>query len=150
MESKRTVFKSSFRHDGNKRGKPTPTSAPSSEPRTEKDGDKSSRRKSLRGHSPSGKLSRKTCRDYINGKGTRPSCDFWHPPECQNYNKKSGRRFGDKCAFIHQQVEGQPSRKPKKDCDEEFTTIGYRFYGRAQTFSDQRVVCKSRKTHFVM
>ena len=58
-----------------------------------KDGEQSSRRKSLRGRSPSGKLARMTCRDCIKGKCTRPSCDFWHPPECQNYKKKSGMQI---------------------------------------------------------
>ena len=70
-----------------KRAKPTPTSAPPSEAPTEKDGGNTSRRKSLRGQSPAGKLARQPCRDYIKGKCTRPSCDFWYPPECQIFKK---------------------------------------------------------------
>ena len=75
----------SFRHDEDKRAKSTPKSAPPSEPPTEKDGRSTSRRKCLRGRSPSGKFARQPCRDFIKGKWTRPSCDYWHPPECQCY-----------------------------------------------------------------
>ena len=89
----------SVRHDENKGAKPTPTSAPPSEPPTENDGRNPSIRKSLRGRSPAGKFARQPCRDYIKGKCTRPSCDFWHPPECHCYNKESGCKFGDECAF---------------------------------------------------
>ena len=61
---------------------------PPSQPPIEKDGGNTSRRKSLRGRSPSGKLARQLCRDYIKGKCTRPSCDFWHPPECHFFKKQ--------------------------------------------------------------
>ena len=50
----------------------------------------SSKRKGPRGRSPSRKLTRKTCQDYMHGKCTKPSCDFWHPPECQYYKKSVG------------------------------------------------------------
>ena len=93
MESKRQcsrVDRCSFQHDENKRAKSTPKSATPSEPPTEKDGRSTSRRKSLRGQSPSGKLARQPCRDHIKGKCTRPSCDYWQPPECQFYKKESG------------------------------------------------------------
>ena len=108
----------SFRHDGNKQRKWTPTSAPPSEPQPEKNGEKSSRRKSLRRRSLCEKLTRTTCRDYIKGKCTRPSCDSWHYPECQYHKKPSGCRFGDKCAVMHQQADGQTCNKPKQQSDE--------------------------------
>ena len=57
----------SFRHAENMRAKPTPTSAPPSEPPTEKDGRNTSRRKSLRGWGPSGKLARQPCKDFLVG-----------------------------------------------------------------------------------
>ena len=101
----------SFQHDENKRAKPTPKSAPPSEPPTEKDGRNNSRRKSLRGRSPSGKLARQPCRDYIKGKCTRPSCVFWHPPECQLYKKRIGMQMrGCVCTSMHRQVEDHPSK----------------------------------------
>ena len=94
-----------------------PTSARPSEPLTEKDGRNTSRRKSLRGRIPSGKLARQPCRDYTIGKCTRPSCDFLHPPECEYDERESGCNFGVKCAFMHRQVGGQPSKKTKKNGD---------------------------------
>ena len=44
-------------------------------------------------------------------------CDCWHPPECQFQKSESGFKFGDKRFAAHRQVEGQPSKKPKKDGD---------------------------------
>ena len=119
MESSRTVFRrrqlqfpSRWEVRVEKR---TPRSAPSSEP--QKDGKQCSSRKSPRGRESVWEVTRKTCRDDLKGKCTEPSCDFWHPPECQNYLKPSWCRFGDKCAVLHQQVEGQPSKKPRKNDD---------------------------------
>ena len=95
--------------------KSTPKSLPCSEPH--KDGKESSRKKNLRSRSPFGKSPREPCLDHLQGWCTRPSCDPWHPPECQNYKKPSGCRFGEKCAFKHQQVEGQPDKTPRKNGD---------------------------------
>ena len=113
----------SFRHDEDKRAKSTPKSAPPSEPPTQKDGRSFSRGKSLRGRSPSGKFARQTCRDYIKGKYTRPSCVYWHPPECQFYKAESGCNFGDRCSFGHRQVEDEPSKETKKDGDKNAVAI---------------------------
>ena len=113
----------SFRHDEDKRAKPTPTSAPPSEPPTEKDGGNTSRSKSLTDSSPSGKLAREPCNDYLKSICTKSPCDHWHPPECQFYKSESGCKFGNKCSFAHRQVEGQPCKKPKKDGDESAVTI---------------------------
>ena len=75
----------SFGHDGDKRAKPTPKSAPPSEPLTQKDGRSASRKKNLRGRSPSGKFDRQPCKDYLKGVCTKSPRDYWHPPECQFY-----------------------------------------------------------------
>ena len=75
------------------------------------------RRKTLRGLSPSGKFARQPCRDCIKGKCTRPSCNCWHPPECQFYKTESACNFGEKCSSPHWQVEDQQRKKPKKDGD---------------------------------
>ena len=63
-------------------------------------------------------------------------CDYWHPHECQFHKSESGCEFGDKCSFAHRQVEGQPSKKPKKDGDKsaaaimkDSTMIGLRISG---------------------
>ena len=72
------------------------------------------REESLRGRSASGKFARQPCRVYIKGKCTRPSCDYWHPPESQLYETESGCKFGEKCSFAHRQVEDQPSKKNRR------------------------------------
>ena len=108
----------SFRRDENKRAKSTPKNRSTLWTTERKEWYRSiSRRKSLGGLSPSGKFVRLLCRDYTNGKCTRPSCDCWHPPEGQFYETESSCKFGEKCSFAHRQVEAQPSRKLKKDGD---------------------------------
>ena len=54
------------------------------------------------------------CKNYLKGTFTNPSCNSWHPPECQNYKSESGCKFGDKCMFGHTEVEGQPNKKSQK------------------------------------
>ena len=97
--------KCSFGHDENKRAKPAPKTAPPSEPPTQR-GRSASRKKNLRGRSPSGKFARQPCRDYLNGICTKSPCDHWHPTKCQFYKIESGcngkpsknRKNGDKSA----------------------------------------------------
>ena len=105
----------SFRHDESQSGKLTPESASSSE--LQKDGEEFARKKNPRSGSTFGKWPRKPCRDCLQGKCTKPSCDLWHPPECQTFKQPSGCRFGEMCAFKHQKVEKQPDRKPRKNGD---------------------------------
>ena len=92
-----------FRHDEEKRAKPTPKTAPPYESPTKR-GSSASRKRNLRGQSPSGKFARP-------------------PSECQFYKSESGCKFGDKCSFAHRQVEGQPSKKPKKDGDKSAVAV---------------------------
>ena len=106
----------SFRHDGYERAKPTPKTAPPSEPPTPR-GRSASRKKNLRGRSPSGKFARQPRRDYLKGICTELPCDYWHPPECQFYKSESGCAFGTKCSFPHWKVEEQPNKRPKKGGD---------------------------------
>ena len=75
--------KCSFRHDEDKRSKPTPKTASPSEPPTQR-GRSASRKKNLRGQSPSGKFARQPC--------TKSPCDDWHPPKA---NLKSQNRVVD-------------------------------------------------------
>ena len=56
----------SFRHDMNKRGKVTPSN-PSPNSFMQQNERKSSRTRSLRGKSPSGRMSRWPCKDYLRG-----------------------------------------------------------------------------------
>ena len=78
----------SFQHDGHERAKPTPKTAPHSEPPTPRGGS-ASRKRSLKSRSPSGKTIRQPCKNFLKGTCTKLPCDYWHPPECQG------------CHFVH-------------------------------------------------
>ena len=78
---------------------------------------KSSRTRSPRGISPSGRTSRWPCKDYLRGTCNNSSCKRWHPPECLFYKNKSGCRFGEKSSFAHRQVAEQPTKRSKPNND---------------------------------
>ena len=101
----------SFRHDINKRGRVTQsnTSPKSFKQQNER---KSSRTRSPRGKSPSGRMSRWPCKDDLEGTCNNSFCEKWHPPECLFYKTKSGCRFGEKCSYAHRQVDEQPTKSP--------------------------------------
>ena len=46
--------------------------------------------------SPSGRISRWPCKDYLKGTCNNSFYEKWHPPECLLYKTKSGCRFGEK------------------------------------------------------
>ena len=106
----------SFRHDTNKRGKVTP-SKPSPNSFMQQNERKSSRTRSPRGRSLSGRSSRWPCKDYLGGTCNNSFCEKWHPPECLYYKTKSGCRFGEKCSFAHRQVDEQPTKRSKSNND---------------------------------
>ena len=106
----------SFRHDMNKRAKSTQPN-PSPRSSTQQNVKNASRTKSPRGRSPSGKMSRWLCKDYFKGTCTTPFREKWHPPECLFYKSANGCRFGEKCSHAHRQVDEQPCKKSKKNCD---------------------------------
>ena len=105
--------------------KPTTKTAPPSELPTQSTprGRSASRKRSLSGRSSSGKTKRQPCKNFLKGTCTKSPCDYWHPPESQFYQSESGCKFSDKCSCAHRQVEGQPSRKPKKDGDKSGPTL---------------------------
>ena len=76
-----------------------------------------SRTKSPGGRSPSGKMVRRPCKDYLKGTCTTPFCEKWHPPECLFHKSERRCKFGDKCSHAHRQVDEQPSKKSKKNGD---------------------------------
>ena len=68
----------SFRHDTNERAKSTqPNPFPKSS--TQQDVKNASRTRSPRGRSPSEKMARLPCKDYLKGTCTTPFCEKWHP-----------------------------------------------------------------------
>ena len=106
----------SFRHDVNKRGKIAPSN-PSPNSFMQQNERKSSRTRSPRGKSPSGRMSRWPCKDYLKGTCTTPFCEKSGTPECLFYKTKSGCRFGEKCSYAHRQVDEQPGKRSKKNGD---------------------------------
>ena len=106
----------SFRHDINKRGKVTPSN-PSQNSFMQQNERKSSRTRSPRGKSPSGRMSRWPCEDYLKRTCNNSFCEKWHPPECLFYKTKSFCRFGEKCSYAHRQVDEQPTKRSKKNDD---------------------------------
>ena len=83
----------SFRHDMNQRAKLThPNLSPISF--MQQNERKSSRTRRTRGRSPSGRMSRWPCKDYLRGTCNTSFCEKWHPTECLFYKDKNGCRFG--------------------------------------------------------
>ena len=74
----------SFRHDMDKRGKSSPSN-PSQNSFMQQNERKPSRTRSPRGRSPSGRMSRWPCKDYLRGTCNNSFCKRWHPPECLFY-----------------------------------------------------------------
>ena len=78
----------SFLHDINKRAKSTqPNSSPRSS--TQQNEENASRTKSPRGRSPSGRMSRWPCKNYLKGTCTNSFCKKLHPPECLFYKSEN-------------------------------------------------------------
>ena len=113
----------SFRHDMKKRGKSSPSN-PSPNSFMRQNERKPSRTRSPRGKSPSGRMSRWPCKDYLRGTCNYSFCKKWHPPECLYYKTKSGCRFGEKCSFAHRQVDAQPTKWSKSNNDKSAVAIG--------------------------
>ena len=106
----------SFRHDLDKRVKSSP-SIPSQNSFMQQSERKPSRTRSPRGKSPSGRMSRWPCKDYLRGTCNNSFCKRWHPPECLFHKNKNGCRFGEKCSFAHRQVDAQPTKRSKTNDD---------------------------------
>ena len=112
----------SFRHDIHKRAKTTqPNPSPSSS--TRQNERNASRTRSPTGKSPSRRMSRWPCKDYLKGTCTNSFCEKWHPPECLFYKTKSACRFGDRCSYPHRQVDEQPSKRSQKNGDKSAVAI---------------------------
>ena len=141
----------SFRHEMNERAKSTQPN-PSPRSSTQQSVENASRTRSPGGRSPSGKMARLLCKDYLRGTCTNSFCEKWHLPECLFYKSENGCRFGEKCSYAHRQVDEQPSKRSKKNGDKSAVAILkktrqlgcefqersrrslHRFYGRAQTY----------------
>ena len=159
VESQRAVFwrrQLQFpARDMNMRAKPT---QPSLSPRssTRQTLKNASRTRSPRGRSPSGRMSRLPCKDYLKGSCTNSFCEKWHPSECLFYKSENGCRFGEKCSYAHRQVDEQPSKRSKKNGDKSAVAMlkstrhfGFRIsgYGAAEVFIDFAEELKHTETN---
>ena len=128
MGSQRAVLSRrqlSFRHDVNKRAKMTwPNPSPNRNV---------SRTRSPRSKSPSGRMARWPCKDYLKRTCTNSFCEKWHPPEWFFYKTKSGCRFGEKCSYAHRQVDEQPNKKSKR-----MVTKVHQPYWRSMSYTIER------------
>ena len=106
----------SFRHETQDRAqKPAHTAATPSEPSSSR-GRSVLKKRNIRGKSNHGAILQQPYRYYLKGTCTRSSCKYWHPPECQFFQRpKRVAKAGDKCLFPHHKVDEQPNKKPKKD-----------------------------------
>ena len=112
----------SFRHNLNKRAKSTQPN-PSPRSSAKQNVKNASRTGSPRGRSPSGRMSRLPCKDYLKGTCTNSFREKWHPPECLFYKSENGCRIGEKCSYAHRQVDEQPSKRCKKNGDKSAVAI---------------------------
>ena len=108
------------------------TAESSSELSTRQNERNASRTRSPSGKSPSGRMSRLPCKDYLKGTCTNLFCEKWHPPECSFYKTKSCCRFGEKCSYAHREVDEQPSKRSKKNDDKSAVAMlkKYELHGR--------------------
>ena len=83
----------SFRHDINKRGKSSPSN-PSQNSFMQQSERKPSRTRSLKGKSPSGRMSRWPCEDYLKGTCTNSLCEKWTLQNPWSTRQRVGR-FGE-------------------------------------------------------
>ena len=63
-----------------------------------------------------------SCFSYLQ-KCRKPSCDYWHPPDCSPTRRKKVAKFGEKCAFLHSDNSEALHKKSKKDQKSEKATI---------------------------
>ena len=103
-------------------GKVTPSN-PSQNSFVQQSERKTLRNRSPRGKSPSGRMSRWPCKDYLRGTCNNSFFKRWPPPECLFYKTKNGCRFGEKCSFAHRQVDAQPTKWSKSNNDKSAVAI---------------------------
>ena len=106
----------SFRHDINKRATLTQPN-PSQNSFMRQNERNASKTRSPRGRSPSGRMFRLPCKDYLKGTCTNSFCEKWHPPVCLFYKSENGCRLREKCSYAHRQVDEQPTKRSKKNDD---------------------------------
>ena len=106
----------SFRHDTNKRAKWTqPNLSPRSS--TQQSVRNASRTRSPRGKSPSGRMSRLPCKDYLKGTCTNSFCENGILQNASSTSRRRDADLGEKCSYAHRQVDEQPNKRFQKNGD---------------------------------
>ena len=111
-------FKRDACKNGKARGKRDRPNSPSPGPKVHQKN--TSRKAPAR---PSGKGKQPSCYSYLKGKCTKPSCDYWHPPECVKHKTNGGCKCGDNFAFLHSENGEAPSKKTKIDSNANKATL---------------------------
>ena len=111
--------------------------------------------RSPRGKSPSGRMSRWPCKDYLKGTCTNSFCEKWHPPECLFCKSEMWLQNWGK--VLLRASRGGLLRKLTHQIHDNWVAYSriwsrrslHRFCGRGQTYGNQSDVLKSQKTLYV-
>ena len=76
---------------------------------------KASRTRSLRGKSPSGRMSWWPCKDYLKGTCTNSSCEKWHPQNACLTRPRAVADLGKSARMHIVRVDEQPGKRSKKN-----------------------------------
>ena len=78
---------------------------------------KASRTRSPRGRSPSGRMSRWPCKDYLKGTCNNSFCERWHLQNACSTRPRVVVGLGKSAHTHHRQVDEQPTKRSKKNDD---------------------------------
>ena len=101
----------------NERGKSSPSN-PSQNSFMRQSEREPSRTRSPRGKSPSGRMSRWPCKDYLRGTCNNSFCERWHPPECLFLQKQEWLPFwGEVLIRTSSRLTHKPTKWSKSNND---------------------------------
>ena len=103
----------SLRHDFNKRGKLTQSNTSPNSFMQENER-KASRTRRPRWRSPSRRISRWPCKDYLKGTCTNSFCKKWHLQNACLTRPRVVASLGETCSYAHRQVDEQQTKGPKR------------------------------------
>ena len=127
----------------NKRAKMTqPNSSPTSF--IEQNERNASRTRSPRGKSPSGRMSRWPCKDYLKGTCTNSFCEKWHLQNACSTRLRVVADFGKSALVRIARLKNSPGKRSKKNCDKNAVVMLKKHESYDRT--GKPVVCNSSNT----